>query len=279
MKEKPKVSAQKAVGQGRLAAHAVSEDAKVAAHPMHNPADMNAKKEKNETKTPTLSMHKNAGTESHKIVYDAKTGGHSAEPDNAMADAHNPHKHEGIASYKLSHDSKTGAHKAVSTDAKAASPKTLKIAGVKGGKEPGKKKTSAHETVKFGFVANIEEETRKNKDFRRVLYTGENCQFVLMCLKPMEDIGMETHDTVDQFFRFEEGNGSIVINGKKHAVKDGGGVIVPCGAAHNVINTSRTAALKLYTIYSPPNHLDKVVRKTKQDALAKEEHFDGKTTE
>ena len=275
MTDDRKANAKKAVKHGLVAAH--TGDAK--AHPKNSRAKMSAKKEKNETKDAAHTLHKNAGTESHKIVYDAKTGGHSAEPDNAMADAHNPHKHEGIASYKLSHDSKTGAHKAVSAGAKVASSKTLKIAGMKGGKEPGKKKTGASKTVKSGFVADIEEETRKNTDFRRVLYTGENCQFVLMCLKPMEDIGMETHDTVDQFFRFEEGNGSVVINGKKHAVKDGGGVIVPCGAAHNVINTSKTAALKLYTIYSPPNHRDKVVRKTKQEALAKEEHYDGKTTE
>jgi mannose-6-phosphate isomerase-like protein (cupin superfamily) len=275
MTDDRKPHAKKAVRHGPVAAH--TGDAK--AHPKNAGAKMSAQKEKNETKAAAHTLHKDGGTKSRKIVYDAKTGGHSAEPDNAMADAHNPHKHAGIASYKLSHDAKTGAHKAVSADAKAASQKTLKIAGVKGGKKPGNKKTGAHKTVKSGFVADIEEETRKNTDFRRVLYTAENCQFVLMCLKPMEDIGMETHDTVDQFFRFEEGNGSVVINGKKHAVKDGGGVIVPCGAAHNVINTSKTTALKLYTIYSPPNHRDKVVRKTKQEALAKEEHFDGKTTE
>jgi mannose-6-phosphate isomerase-like protein (cupin superfamily) len=133
--------------------------------------------------------------------------------------------------------------------------------------------------MKIGFIADIEKETKKNTDFRRVLYTGEKSQFVLMCLQPMEDIGMETHNDIDQFFRFEEGHGTVVINGKEHAVKDGSGVIVPCGSKHNVLNTSKTDVLKLYTIYSPPNHLDKVVRKTKQDALAKEEHFDGKTTE
>ncbi len=100
-----------------------------------------------------------------------------------------------------------------------------------------------------------------------------------MCLKPKEDIGEETHDDVDQFFRFEEGDGVVVIDGTKHVVKDGSGVIVPSGAKHNVINTSNTKNLKLYTIYSPPEHLDKVVRKTKQEAIAKEEHFDGKPTE
>jgi mannose-6-phosphate isomerase-like protein (cupin superfamily) len=140
-------------------------------------------------------------------------------------------------------------------------------------------KTGAHNAVKMGFIANIEEETRKNTDFRRVLYTGKKCQFVLMCLKPMEDIGMETHNDHDQFFRFEEGQGEVTIDGMKHTVKDGCGVIVPCGAKHNVLNTSKISSLKLYTIYSPPEHMDKVVRKTKQEALAKEEHFNGTTTE
>jgi mannose-6-phosphate isomerase-like protein (cupin superfamily) len=133
--------------------------------------------------------------------------------------------------------------------------------------------------MKKGFVANLEEETTKNTDFRRVLYTGKYSQLVLMCLKPGEEIGMETHDDVDQFFRFEEGTGEVVIDGVKHAVKNGSGVIVPCGAKHNVVNTSRTMNLKLYTIYSPPEHQDKVVRKTRPEALAKKEHFDGKTTE
>lgn len=133
--------------------------------------------------------------------------------------------------------------------------------------------------MKKGFVADLEDVTRKNADFRRVLYTGKFSQLVLMCLKPGEEIGEETHDDVDQFFRFEAGEGTVVIDGMKHIVKDRSGVVVPSGAKHNVINTSRTANLKLYTIYSPPEHRDKVVRKTKQEALAKEEHFDGKATE
>ena len=240
---KAKVHAKKAVKPGKGAAHTISGDEK--AHAQHSVMKMNAQKEKNETKEAAHAMHKNAGMASHKVSYDAKTGGHNAEPDDAKADAHNPHNHAGIASYKVSRDAKT----------------------------------SARDTVKKGFVANIEEETKKNTDFRRVLYTGKNCQLVLMRLKPMEDIGMETHDDVDQFFRFEEGQGSVVIDGRKHAVKDGAGVIVPCGAEHNVINTSKTSDLKLYTIYSPPEHMDKVVRKTKQEALAQEEHFNGKTTE
>ena len=133
--------------------------------------------------------------------------------------------------------------------------------------------------MKKGFGANLEEETKKNADFRRVLYTGKYSQLVLMCLKPDEDIGMETHADVDQFFRFEEGEGVVVIDATRHTVKDGSGVIVPSGAKHNVINTSKTKNLKLYTIYSPPEHQDNVVRKTKQEASARPEEYDGKPTE
>jgi mannose-6-phosphate isomerase-like protein (cupin superfamily) len=133
--------------------------------------------------------------------------------------------------------------------------------------------------MKKGFAANLEEATRKNTDFRRVLYTGKYSQLVVMCLKPDEDIGMETHDDVDQFFRFEEGEGVVIIDGVRNMVKDGSGVVVPSGAKHNVVNTSKTKNLKLYTIYSPPEHQDKVIRKTKQEALAREEHYDGKPTE
>ena len=133
--------------------------------------------------------------------------------------------------------------------------------------------------MKKGFVTDIETETVKNTDFRRVLYTGKFSQLVLMCLKPGEEIGAEVHDDVDQFFRFEEGEGAVVIDGVKHAVRDGSAVVVPSGANHNVLNTSKAADLKLYTIYSPPEHQDKVVRKTREEAMAREEHFDGKTTE
>src|SRR5690606_15445135 len=127
-----------------------------------------------------------------------------------------------------------------------------------------------------GFIDDIEDLTEENTDFRRVLYTGKFSQLVLMCLKPGEEIGEEVHDDVDQFFRFEEGEGAVVIDGVKHVVKDGSAVVVPSGANHNVLNTSKTANLKLYTIYSPPEHMDKVVRKTREEAMAKEEHFDGK---
>jgi mannose-6-phosphate isomerase-like protein (cupin superfamily) len=130
-----------------------------------------------------------------------------------------------------------------------------------------------------GFVGVLEKETRENTDFRRVLYTGKYSQLVLMSLKPSEEIGMETHMDVDQFFRFEAGEGKVVIDGAEHKVTDGYGVIVPAGARHNVVNTSKTRQLKLYTIYSPPEHQDKVVRHTKKEAMATEEHFDGHTTE
>jgi mannose-6-phosphate isomerase-like protein (cupin superfamily) len=134
-------------------------------------------------------------------------------------------------------------------------------------------------TTKKGYVAHLEAETSNNADYRRVLYTGRFCQLVLMKLKPGEEIGAETHDDVDQFFRFEEGEGMVVIDGVEHKVKDGDGVIVPSGARHNVINTSRKVDLKLYTIYSPPEHLDQVVRRTKAEAEKLKEEFDGKTTE
>ncbi len=130
-----------------------------------------------------------------------------------------------------------------------------------------------------GFKSNIEKDTLSNSNFRRVLYTGKHSQLVLMNLKPGEEIGEEVHKAVDQFFRFEKGRGIVSIDGIKHKVADGDAVIVPSGARHNVVNTSKTAELKLYTIYSPPEHQDGTVRKTKADALAKPEEFDGKTTE
>jgi len=130
-----------------------------------------------------------------------------------------------------------------------------------------------------GYVVDIEKETERNTDFRRVLYTGKHSQLVLMSIEPGEEIGEETHDDVDQFFRFEEGEGKVIIDGVEHHVKDGNGVIVPAGAKHNVINTSKLVNLKLYTIYSPPEHQDGIVRRTRKEAMASEEHFDGRTTE
>ncbi len=129
-----------------------------------------------------------------------------------------------------------------------------------------------------GYVVNLEQETVNSADFRRVLYTGKYSQLVLMSLAPGEEIGMETHPTVDQFFRFDAGTGKVIIDGVEHEVKDGFGVIVPAGAEHNVVNTGATE-LKLYTIYSPAEHQDGVVRYTKADAIAQPEEFDGKTTE
>ena len=130
-----------------------------------------------------------------------------------------------------------------------------------------------------GYSTSIEEETRKNSDFRRVLYTGKYSQLVLMNLKPLEEIGLETHADRDQFFRFEEGEGKVFIDGIEHSVKDGDAVIVPAGAQHNVVNTSKNLELKLYTIYSPPEHQDKVVRHTKTEAETSPEKYDGKPTE
>ena len=130
-----------------------------------------------------------------------------------------------------------------------------------------------------GYKVHIEKNTKKNTDFRRVLYTGKHSQLVLMSLAPGEEIGMEVHSHLDQFFRFEKGEGMVIVDGNEYIVKDGSGAIVPAGAQHNVVNTSKTEALKLYTIYSPPEHIDKTVRKTKADAISRPEEFDGKTTE
>ena len=130
-----------------------------------------------------------------------------------------------------------------------------------------------------GYSTSIEQETKQNSDFRRVLYTGKYSQLVLMNLKPSEGIGLETHTDRDQFFRFEEGEGKVFIDGIEHKVKDGDAIIVPAGTQHNVVNTSKNLELKLYTIYSPPEHQDKVVRHTKTEALTSPEEYDGKPTE
>ncbi len=128
-----------------------------------------------------------------------------------------------------------------------------------------------------GYIANIEDLTLKNEDFRRVLYTGKNSQLVLMSIALGEDIGEETHH-LDQFLRFEKGQGKVILDGVESAVEDGSAVVIPAGTKHNVINVGEEP-LKLYSIYSPPEHKDGVVHHTKADALANEEHFDGKTTE
>lgn len=133
--------------------------------------------------------------------------------------------------------------------------------------------------MKKGYRSDIENLTLENSDFRHVLYTGEHSQLVLMSLLPNEEIGLETHTENDQFFRFEKGQGRVVINDTVHEVKDGTAVIVPSGARHNVINTSKTESLRFYTIYSPAHHKDGIVRKTKQEAEQNEQEFDGVTTE
>lgn len=117
------------------------------------------------------------------------------------------------------------------------------------------------------YVGPIEKQTLENEFFRRVLFTAKHVQLVVMCLQPGEEIGNEVHDNVDQFFRIEQGKALFVFNNtEKHIVKDGDAVIVPAGTYHNVINASKTAKLKLYTIYSPPNHPDGTVHKTKAEA-------------
>ncbi len=129
-----------------------------------------------------------------------------------------------------------------------------------------------------GFMGNIEKETLDNENFRKVLYTGPQLQLVLMSLKPGEDIGLEVHTDNDQFFRFEGGTGKCTIDENNYQVADGDVILVPSGAKHNVINTG-SVALKMYTIYGPPNHQDKTLRATKEDAEKNEEEFDGKTSE
>lgn len=128
-----------------------------------------------------------------------------------------------------------------------------------------------------GYIVNIEQETAANEDFRRVLYTAKNSQLVLMSLKPGEEIGSEVH-RLDQFIRCESGQGKAILDGVEHAISDGYAVVVPSGAMHNIVNTG-AEAMKLYTVYSPPNHRDGVVHATKADAEKDEEEFDGRTTE
>jgi mannose-6-phosphate isomerase-like protein (cupin superfamily) len=122
-----------------------------------------------------------------------------------------------------------------------------------------------------GYVGSIESATLKNDAFRHVLFTGQHAQLVVMCLQPGEEIGNEVHPHVDQFFRIEQGEAKFVFGtGEEHKVGDGGAVVVPAGTYHNVINTSRTHTLHLYTIYSPPQHPDGTLQKTKAEAMAAE---------
>lgn len=133
--------------------------------------------------------------------------------------------------------------------------------------------------MKKGFKQNIEQATLENTNFRKVLYTSVHSQLVLMSLQPKEEIGSEVHPDNDQFFRFESGNGEVVINETTYVVSSGDAVIVPAGSQHNVINTSVDNELKLYTIYSPAHHKDGIVRATKAEAEADGPEFDGATTE
>ena len=128
-----------------------------------------------------------------------------------------------------------------------------------------------------GYVKNIESLAIKNTEFRQVLYTAKHSQLVLMSLNPKEDIGAEVHK-LDQFFRVEEGTGEAVLDGVTTLISTGFAVLVPAGTNHNIINTG-DIPLKLYTLYSPPNHRDRIIHHTRADAEADNEHFDGKTTE
>ncbi|MFA5022761.1 MAG: cupin domain-containing protein [Candidatus Paceibacterota bacterium] len=122
-----------------------------------------------------------------------------------------------------------------------------------------------------GYIANIEEKTEANDYFREVLFTAPHCQLVVMSLNPNEDIGEETHADVDQFLRVERGEGKAVLDGEETSIHDGFCVVVPAGTKHNIINTSSSEKLKIYTIYSPAHHRDGTIHKTKAEALADEE--------
>ena len=130
-----------------------------------------------------------------------------------------------------------------------------------------------------GFKTTIENETLRNMNFRKVVYTSKFSQLVFMSLRPGEEIGMETHRDNDQFFRVEKEQARCLIDVNAYELSDGDAVDVPSGAQHNIINVSSEEELKLYTIYSPPHHKDGIVRATKEDAESNEEEFDGKTTE
>jgi mannose-6-phosphate isomerase-like protein (cupin superfamily) len=131
---------------------------------------------------------------------------------------------------------------------------------------------------KKGFFANIEKETLDNKNYRKVLYTGTNLQLVLMSLKPNEEVGEEIHEDNDQFFRFEGGNGKVLVNDTEYEVGDGDSVIIPAGSLHNIINTG-TKELKMYTIYAPPHHKNDTLFANKDEAEEMGEDFNGQTSE
>lgn len=126
-----------------------------------------------------------------------------------------------------------------------------------------------------GYIINIEKETLDNELYRKVLFTANYSQLVLMSLRPSEEIGEEVHG-LDQFFRFESGNGKVILDGVESEVSDGFAIVIPAGTRHNIVNTSPDKPLKLYTIYSPPNHKDATIHPTKAQEV--EEHYDGKTS-
>ncbi|SLM47809.1 conserved protein of unknown function [Nitrospira japonica] len=129
-----------------------------------------------------------------------------------------------------------------------------------------------------GYIVQLEDATRKNENYRQVLFTARHSQLVLMSLKPGEEIGEEVHD-LDQFIRFEAGEGTVILDGESHAVTDGHAVVIPAGTRHNVVNRSKQGLLKLYSVYSPPEHKSGTVHRTKKEADADEHHhFDGKTS-
>lgn len=130
-----------------------------------------------------------------------------------------------------------------------------------------------------GYKDNIENITKQNESYRKVLYTGKHSQLVVMSLLPLEEIGLETHEDNDQFFRFESGVGKVYIDDTVYDVRDGDAVIVPAGAKHNIVNTSDTLELKLYTIYSPAHHKDRIERITKADASSDSPEYDGINSE
>jgi mannose-6-phosphate isomerase-like protein (cupin superfamily) len=123
-----------------------------------------------------------------------------------------------------------------------------------------------------GYSINIEDKTLENENFREVLYTAPQSQLVVMTLKPGEEIGLETHDDRDQFIRVEEGEGVAILDGEKHALEDGTAVVIPAGTEHNVINTSKDEKLRLYTVYSPAEHPDGTIHRTKAEADEYEKH-------
>ena len=126
-----------------------------------------------------------------------------------------------------------------------------------------------------GYIINIDQETRSNEDYRRVLYTAKNSQLVVMNIAPGDEIGEEVHE-LDQFIRFERGRAKVLMNDEEYSVQEDFAVVIPAGVKHNVINTGEID-LQLYSVYAPPEHKDQIVQPTKADE--QEEHFDGVTTE